>query len=213
MLYDVCIKHNVVLKFTKSYFGVTSIKFFGYIADGKGYRFEESRIQAIRDRGFPNTGKSKERQKYMQSILDSTNFIAPCYVHYQPQVEPQAPLWADLVAPLSDMTHNDFNWSDESTWKTDFRAEYQKLLDHLEWYAQHIEPRPEANTHKYLVRAKIGKSTGKSIIATLEADKGFLDRLKQVPIDNWDIHTCVYLESEIDPDNCTILRNHRARNL
>ena len=29
------------------------------------------------------------------------------------------------------MTHNDFNWSDESTWKTDFRAEYQKLLDHL----------------------------------------------------------------------------------
>ena len=83
-----------------------------------------------------------------------------------------------------------------------------RIIFSYEWYSQHIEPRSDANTHKYLVRAKIGKSTGKSVIATLEVDKGFLDRPKQVPIDNWDIHTYVYLESEVNPDKCTVLRNH-----
>lgn len=40
---------------------VESIKFFGYIADGNGYRYEDSRIKALTDIQFPETGTEAYR--------------------------------------------------------------------------------------------------------------------------------------------------------
>ena len=75
--FDTCMKYNIFLKFSKSYFGVESIKFFGYIADGNGYRYEDSRIKALTDIQFPETGTEAYRRQYMQMFNGTSNFISP----------------------------------------------------------------------------------------------------------------------------------------
>ena len=129
-----CIKYNIFLKFSKSYFGVTSIKFFGYIADGHGYRFEQSRIQALMDLPFPTTGSDADKRKQMQSILGTANFLSSCYVHSSLKTTKDTknnPLWADLIGPLADTTHKDFPWSNESKWLRDYRNDLKRLKEHL----------------------------------------------------------------------------------
>ena len=127
--FDTCMKYNIFLKFSKSYFGVESIKFFGYIADGNGYRFEESRIAALMDIEFPETGTEAQRRQHMQMFNGTANFISPCYVHAQlgHKSDKDNPLWADLIGPLADTTHKDFPWSDETKWPRDYRADMQRL--------------------------------------------------------------------------------------
>ena len=76
-----------------------------------------------------------------------------------------------------------------------------------EWYARHFESLPDANTHVYLIKATAtGKRTNRNIMVTLEADKTFLCRPKQVPLDNWDFNTYVYTQDELNSDNCTVLK-------
>ena len=55
------------------------------------------------------------------------------------------------------------------------------------------------------MRATLGKTTAKGIKAVLQADRGFLKRPKQVPLDNWDFHTYIYLDSELEPGTYTVV--------
>ena len=140
--FNKCIEYNIFLKFTKSYFGVQSIKFFGYIADGHGYHFEESRIKALMDIEFPHQGTVTQRRTHMQMFLGTANFISPCYVHTALGKKPDKdnPLWADLIGPLADTTHKDFPWADESKWKRDYRADMNRLKTYLNKVTQLYYP-------------------------------------------------------------------------
>ena len=132
--FDTCIKHNIFLKFSKSYFGVTSIKFFGYIANGHGYKFEEARIDALLELPFPETGTDADKRKHMQRILGVANWLSSCYVHsplHHTKDTKNNPLWADLIGPLADTTHKDFPWSNGSKWPRDYRNDLKRLKDHL----------------------------------------------------------------------------------
>ena len=131
--FDKCMEYNIFLKFSKSYFGVESIKFFGYIADGNGYRYEDSRIKALTDIQFPETGTEAYRRQYMQMFNGTSNFISPCYVHTTlgNKDTKDNPLWADLIGPLADTTHKDFPWSDETKWPRDYRKDMDRLKKHL----------------------------------------------------------------------------------
>ena len=56
-----------------------------------------------------------------------------------------------------------------------------------------------------MIKALLGKKTSKGINATLQVDKGFLTRGKQVPLDNWDFNTYIYLESELQEGTYTVV--------
>ena len=53
--FDRCISKNIFLKATKSYFGFTEVKFFGYICNQYGYTLDEDRRLAIKNMSFPET--------------------------------------------------------------------------------------------------------------------------------------------------------------
>ena len=53
--FDRCILKNIFLKATKSYFGFTEVKFFGYICNQYGYTLDEDRRLAIKNMSFPET--------------------------------------------------------------------------------------------------------------------------------------------------------------
>jgi len=73
------------------------------------------------------------------------------------------------------------------------------------WYAEEIEPLGDSGTHLYLIKATLGKKTTKGITATLQTDKGFTRRPRQVPLDNWDFNTYVYLENELEVGTYTVV--------
>ena len=81
-----------------------------------------------------------------------------------------------------------------------------RVIFSYQWYAEHFENLPDAATHLYLIRATTsGKQTPKSITATLQAENGFLGRLKRVPLDNWDYCTYVYTQEELQAQKYTII--------
>jgi hypothetical protein len=58
---DRCNERNVVLKFSKSTFGFTHVKFFGYkVQDGKWY-LDNDRKQAVTDTSMPTDLKKMQR--------------------------------------------------------------------------------------------------------------------------------------------------------
>ena len=67
---DVCVKHNVKLKFVKIHLGHKTAKFFGYELHEHGYRLDDTRKQALQDIPLPGWGKNRrENQKQMKSFL------------------------------------------------------------------------------------------------------------------------------------------------
>ena len=106
---DRCIKHNVALKFSKSWLGFREVNFFGYLCKHKSYELTEDRKKALDDIPFPESGN---RVKKMRSMLGSGVFFAP-FVHN----------YSNHVKHLTDLSKDSFNW-DESTWKYDYREEF-----------------------------------------------------------------------------------------
>jgi phospholipid-translocating ATPase len=106
---DRCYERNVVLKFSKSTFGFTHVKFFGYkVQDGK-WCLDDDRKQAVTDTPMPTD--LKKMQRFLGVGIFFSEFI---------------PDYATKSAKLYDMTKPSFNW-DQSTWKEDYLTEFENM--------------------------------------------------------------------------------------
>jgi len=120
LILDRCLKHNVYLKFSKTWLGFDKANFFGYVCRKDHYELSDERKETIRAFPFPIN------KKKMQSFLGTALFFSSFVPHY-----------ASVAAPLYDMIKNDFNW-DESTWtkayKPAFEAFKTALIDAVAIY-------------------------------------------------------------------------------
>ena len=96
---DICIKHNLRLKLTKTWFGQEEVDFFGYQCGHLKYGLSETRKKAIADIPMPSSATQ------MRSFLGSANFFSSFLPNY-----------STLTAPLHDMVRKEFNWTDKSGW-------------------------------------------------------------------------------------------------
>eukprot|EP01037_Dinobryon_pediforme_P048642 gene48642-biopygen16541 len=101
-----CQKHNVFLKMPKSWFGFSSVKFFGYKVTYGKREMDENRKKAIVEFQMPSC------QKEMQSFLGAALFFKSFVPNY-----------SGIAAELNKMTHKDFDWRRE-TWKYDYEADF-----------------------------------------------------------------------------------------
>ena len=105
----ICDNRNVKLGMAKSKIGWESAVFFGYQIEKGTYQLTQSRKDAVASLVFPKTVKQ------VQSFLGSTVFFRNNIDNF-----------AEKSAPLNDMTKKGFSW-DESTWKQDYRAIFDKF--------------------------------------------------------------------------------------
>lgn len=114
LILDRCIKHNIFLKFSKTWLGFPEANFFGYVCRQGCYELSQTRKDAIYSLPFPHN------MKQMQSFLGSAVFFKSF-----------VPAFSSLAAPLYDMVRKDFSW-DETTWgDTDYRKAFQDFKDAL----------------------------------------------------------------------------------
>lgn len=103
-----CVNRNIVLKMSKSFIGFREVKFFGYNIRHDSYELGEDRKQIIERLPFPNTVKAT------QSFLGISIFF-----------QKFVPNYSSLIAPLYDMTKQDFSW-DQSMWKLDYKNIFEE---------------------------------------------------------------------------------------
>ena len=129
-----CRSVNLRFKFKKSRFGCSSLKFFGYEVDGKGYTLSKDKFEAIDAIQFPEAVQRKDNVELMQSFLGTVNFHRPLYVNARKQdgddYEHISTMWVDLVSPLYEMTTSKFDW-DATTWKKDYRQLFINIKEVL----------------------------------------------------------------------------------
>jgi hypothetical protein len=118
LFFDRCLKHNVVLKFAKSWLGFRQVNFFGYVCKHKSYQLTDDRKKAICDMPFPEAGP--KQQSKMRSVLGSGVFFAPFVKNY-----------TDHVNHLTDLTKDNFD-RNEASWKYDYRAEFASYKEALQ---------------------------------------------------------------------------------
>ena len=116
LFFQRCIEHNLFLKFSKSFIGVSKVHFFGYEVDGSGYKMAEKRVIKIKEIPFPgdHEGSAAAKTQRMRIYLGSANFFSGFVPNY-----------AEKTAFLTDMVHSDFNWN-STTWKKDYRAIFEQ---------------------------------------------------------------------------------------
>ena len=105
-----CKEYNLFLKFSKTWLGFSSVKFFGYICQHNSYRLDDERFQALSDMPLPRTLKA------MQSFLGAALFFKDFVPHF-----------AELATPLYDMIRSTFVWND-SSWSESKLASFKKFL-------------------------------------------------------------------------------------
>ncbi len=88
-------QRRVVLKLSKSRFGVKTVEFFGYVCSGGSYSLSQQRIQEVTAIPFP-TGNNKTKK--MQQFLGAAMYFRPFIYHF-----------ADKTAVLHDMVAKTFN--------------------------------------------------------------------------------------------------------
>ena len=106
-----CREYGIVLKLSKSFFGTSTVTFFGYEVSHGKWSMAKARLNAIANIPFPTS------KKLMQSFLGSGLFCHHHVINY-----------SRLARPLYEMTHDNFKWK-EDTWTVDYRAAFQKLKD------------------------------------------------------------------------------------
>ena len=104
-----CEKHNVFLKMSKSWFGFSSVKFFGYQVTYGKREMDEDRKKAILEFQMPTC--QKEIQSFLGAALFFKSFV---------------PNYSTIAAELNKMTHKDFSWKLE-TWKHDYVGDFEKM--------------------------------------------------------------------------------------
>ena len=115
MILDRCIERNVYLKFSKTWLGFQQVNFFGYVCRHNKYELSDERKAAIKAMVFPKT------LKQMQSFLGSALFFNSFVPHF-----------SSLAAPLHDMVHKSFDWTDRSTWKLDYERIFERFKEALQ---------------------------------------------------------------------------------
>ena len=117
---DICIERNIKMNFSKTWIGFNKATFFGYVLDEHGYRLDESRKKAIAEIPMPGWGKTKkENATQMRSFLGFSVYFIPFVENY-----------AKMAAPLHDMTHMDFDWT-ESTWTRNYKSDFENFKSTL----------------------------------------------------------------------------------
>jgi len=108
---ELCDKHNIILKMSKTEIGYTSAEFFGFRVSEKTIELTQERKDGIKAlKFFRNT-------KGAQSFLGSTNFFRDFIPNY-----------SGLTAELNDMTKKSFNW-DPGTWKVNYVEKFEDLKE------------------------------------------------------------------------------------
>ena len=105
-----CIAVGIVLSLEKTSFGTEGI-LFGMRVSKSGYEMDPARLQGLRDVGFPTTSSE------VRSVMGLFNFVSDF-----------CPRYADIAAPLFEMSTKKFNW-DAASWKIDYRHHFE-LLKH-----------------------------------------------------------------------------------
>ena len=113
LIFKKCIEFNIYLKFSKSQFCVTELKFFGYIVSKNSYKTDPDRYEAILKIPFPTTIKKA------RSFVGLGVFFSPFILNY-----------ADKAAPIFDMLKKDFDFNPK-TWKIDYKAAFESLKTNL----------------------------------------------------------------------------------
>jgi hypothetical protein len=116
LVYQRCIDRNVIINLNKSELGFQELDFWGYHINKDSYKVSEKRLQGITDFKFPDTELSPKIKKTMIQSFLGTALVCKDFVNN----------YSDHTAILNLMTHKDFNWN-ESTWKHDFKAEFEKI--------------------------------------------------------------------------------------
>ena len=106
---DRCVKHNVVLKMSKSNIGFSEVEFFGYSIKKDHYELTKERKAVINEVPFPST--ATQMRSFLGACLFFQSFV---------------PNYAQLAAPLNEMIRKDFSW-DQSTWIRDYEDDFRKL--------------------------------------------------------------------------------------
>lgn len=109
MVFDICLKHNLFLKFSKTWLGFSEVKFFGYVCRPKSYSLSQDRKDALHNIPFP------ANKKAMQSFLGAALFFKSFIPNY-----------STITAPLNDMLKKDFAW-EPSSWKLDYYAVFTSV--------------------------------------------------------------------------------------
>ena len=112
---DICVKHNIVLNFKKSFIGWPTAKFFGYELFEGGYRIDRKRIESMQQIPFPSGGTRADLVKQMQSFLGFSVY----FLHFVEN-------YASAAAPLHDMTRDSFDWNPE-TWTRDYKQDFESF--------------------------------------------------------------------------------------
>ncbi len=108
-VFDLCLKHNLFLKFSKTWLGFPEVKFFGYICRHKSYSLSQERKDSLQGIPFPTSKKAM--QSFLGAALFFKNFIAN---------------YSTITAPLNDMLKKDFSW-DPNTWKQDYKSIFDQV--------------------------------------------------------------------------------------
>jgi hypothetical protein len=109
-----CKEKNIVLKLSKSRFGVKQVEFFGYVCSGGSYSLSQERINEVAAIPFP-TGSNKVKK--MQKFLGAAMYFRPFVYHF-----------SEKSSKLHAMTQKDFNWN-RKTWREDYEAIFNSFKD------------------------------------------------------------------------------------
>lgn len=108
-----CKERNLVLKFSKTFLGFSSVDFFGYRCEYGSYGLTDKRKASIKEIPFPKS--LKEMQRFLGCAIFFTKFM---------------PNFSILTAHLHDMTRKDFSW-DRSSWTRDYQGIFEAFKDEL----------------------------------------------------------------------------------
>ena len=108
-----CEEHNIFLKYSKTWLGFESVKFFGYKVKYGTYELDEDRKKAIMDCVMPTSIKG------MQSFLGAALFF-----------KNHVPDFSQKAHRLHKMTQKNFNWN-RSTWQEDYEEDFKKMKQAL----------------------------------------------------------------------------------
>ena len=176
-------EYNMVFKMAKTYLGFKSCTFFGYKVSAGSYEITAQRKESISKFQFPFDIKS------MQRFLGVANYLKPFVKNY-----------SELTAPLHDMTHKDFAWSNKASWTVDYESHFELFKAALLNAQALIIPNYD---YQWILRVDASKfAVGSTLVqlrptgATLETGKpevieeflSFDSSKLSKPMQRWDTH-------------------------
>ena len=111
-----CKEKNIVLKLSKSRFGVKQVEFFGYVCSGDSYSLSQGRINEVAAIPFPSGGNKVRK---MQQFLGAAMYFRPFIYKF-----------SEKTSKLHQMTQKDFSW-DKNKWTEDYEAIFNAFKEDI----------------------------------------------------------------------------------